>query len=177
MRINKSATLAAAVLTAAVLAGVPASASTAAAPIGDLSITQVGYNANGADSFWNRNKEYVEITASADVNVKNLVVADSWAKANAGDNAENCNTYTVTALPGVVEVGGMVTLPAGDKIRVYSGSGTPVKVGGTFRLFMNSKCGYRGHYLNNGGDTVWLSQAGNEEWFSYNFDNGYYVKP
>jgi hypothetical protein len=173
----KSLILFTALTAAGVLAGVPASASSTAAPIDNLSITQVGYNANGSDTWWNRNKEYVEITATADVNVKNLVVADSWAKNNAGDNAEKCNTYTVTALPGVEEVGGVVTLPAGDKIRVYSGSGTNAKVGGTFRLFMNSKCGYRGHYLNNGGDTVWLSQAGGEEWFSYNFDNGYYVKP
>jgi hypothetical protein len=174
---SKSLILFTALATAGVLAGVPASASSAAAPIDNLSITQVGYNANGSDTWWNRNKEYVEITATADVNVKNLVVADSWAKSNAGDNAEKCNTYTVTALPGVEEVGGVVPLPANDKIRVYSGSGTNAKVGGTFRLFMNSKCGYRGHYLNNGGDTVWLSQGGGEEWFSYNFDNGYYVKP
>jgi hypothetical protein len=172
MRINKSAILAAAFLTAAVLVGIPAAASTAAGPIDHLSITQVGYNANGADTWWNRNKEYVEITASDNVDVNGLVVADSWAKANVSDNAEKCNTWTITALPG----GGTTLLP-GEKIRVYSGSGTAVKVGGTFRLFMNSKCGYRGHYLNNGGDTVWLSQAGNEEWFSYNFDNGYYVKP
>jgi len=176
MRINKSLILATTFATAAVLAGAPASASSVA-PIDKLSITQVGYNANGADTWWNRNKEYVEITASEAVNVKNLVVADSWAKANVGDNAEKCNTYTVAALPGVAEVGGEVTLPAGDKIRVYSGSGTNVKVGGTFRLFMNSKCGLKGHYLNNGGDVVWLTQAGNEESFTYNFDNGYYVKP
>jgi hypothetical protein len=173
----KSLILFTALATAGVLAGVPASAASTAAPIANLSITQVGYNANGSDTWWNRNKEYVEISASANVNVKNLVVADSWAKNNAGDNAEKCNTYTIAALPGVEEVGGVVTLPAGDKIRVYSGSGTNAKVGGTFRLFMNSKCGYRGHYLNNGGDTVWLTQAGHEEWFSYNFDNGYYVKP
>lgn len=175
MRLNKSASLlAAAVLAAGLAASAPASA---AAPIDNLAISQVGYNAVGADTWFNRNKEYVDITAAADVNVKGLTVADSWAKNHADDNPKGCNTFTIDSLPGVVPgPDGSVTLQAGRKVRVYVGSGTPAVSGSYHLVYANSKCGYRGHIFNNGGDTVWLTQGSNEESFSYNFDNGYYVR-
>lgn len=176
MRLNKSAILSLAVVGALGVTGLSASSASAAAPIDNLAISLVGYNANGADSWFNRNKEYVDITATADVNVKGLTVSDSWARSHADDNPKKCNTWTIDSLPGVDEVDGKLMLPAGHKVRVYNGSGTPAVSGSYHLVYANSKCGYHGHVYGNGGDTVWLTQAGNEESFSYNFDNGYYVR-
>lgn len=176
MRISKSAILLAGVVIAASLPASTASASTTAG-VDNLQITQVGYNANGADSWWNRNKEYVDITAAADVNVKGLTVSDSWAKSHSDDNPKKCNTWTIDSLPGVVAgADGSLTLPAGHKVRVYNGVGTPAVSGVYHLVYANSKCGYHGHVYGNGGDTVWLTQGSNEESFTYNFDNGYYVR-
>ncbi|WP_101791041.1 hypothetical protein [Nonomuraea indica] len=180
MRINKSLILATAFATAAVLAGAPASAAVGT-DVPGLEIGTIGYNANGADTWWNRNKEYVDVVnvTDAPVDVKGLVVADGWAKQAGDDNPKNCNTWTVNSVPGVTEVEGKLMLPGRHTVRVYSGAGTPAVSGegGRFHLvYMNSKCGYRGHYLNNTGDTVWISKGGDSEAKTYNFDNGYYVR-
>jgi hypothetical protein len=175
MRYKSAIVLSAAALAAGLVGAVPVSAT---AEIGNLQITQVGYNANGADSVWNRNKEYVDIRQQGPdaADVKGLVVADSWAKNHADDNPGNCNTYTVSSVPDVAEVDGKILLPVGHTLRVYNGYGTP-KTSGTFHLvYANSKCGYHGHIYNNGGDTVWLTKGGDSESFTYNFDNGYYVR-
>lgn len=65
MRLNKSGLILSAVVLSLSMTGGTASA---AAPGDSLAITQVGYNAIGADNWGNRNKEYVDIAASADVN-------------------------------------------------------------------------------------------------------------
>lgn len=176
MRLNKSAILSLTVCAAAVCVSGYSPAS-AAADVPGLAIKQVGYNANGNDTFWNRNREYVDISALVDADVKGLTVSDSWAKSHANDNPKSCNTFTVTALPGVSEVGDKLTLPAGHTLRVYVGSGTPAVSGSYHLVYMNSKCGYHGHIFNNGGDTVWISKAATADSLSYNFDNGYYIKP
>lgn len=171
----KSAAILSAVVLAAGMAGTASAVS--AEPFANLHITQVGYNANGADNWFNRNKEYVDIAATADVNVKGLTVADAWAKNHADDNPKKCNTFTIESLPGVTPgADGSVVLPAGHKIRVSNGAGTPAVSGAYHLVYANSKCGYHGHVYNNGGDTVWLTQGANEESFAYNFDNGYYVR-
>ncbi|MEU6725452.1 hypothetical protein ABZ917_17230 [Nonomuraea wenchangensis] len=175
MRYKSAAILSAAAL-AATLTVAGATSASAAAPVDNLRITQVGYNANGADTWFNRNKEYVDVLAEADVDVKGLTVSDSWAKNHADDNPKKCNTFTVTSLPGVAEVDGKLILPAGHKVRVYNGAGTPAVSGSYHLVYANSKCGYHGHFYGNGGDTVWLTQGANEESFTYNFDNGYYVR-
>jgi hypothetical protein len=152
-----------------------------AADLPDLSISRVGYNANGADVWTNRNQEYVDVTnvGTVPVDVKGLTVEDSWARAAGDDNPRGCNTYTVASLPGVVETDGQVLLPVGHTVRVYTGSGTAAVfgTGGRFHaVFMNSRCGYHGHYLNNGADTVYVSLGGAAESLSYDFGNGYYIR-
>jgi hypothetical protein len=183
MRISKSASLFAGVLIAASLTGASASA-TASADVPGLAITQVGYNAYGSDTIYNRNQEFVDVrntsSPGVDVNVAGLVVADQWAKSHVDDNDRGCNTLKVTSLPGVVTgADGSVMLPAGHTVRVYSGRGVPaVSAGGNVHtLFMNSRCGYHGHIWGNGGDTAWITLAGNSESFAYDFDNGYTDKP
>lgn len=182
MRINKSLILLTAFATTAVLAG--ASPATASADVPGLAITQVGYNAYGSDTIYNRNQEFVDVrntsSPGVDVNVAGLVVADQWAKSHEGDNDRNCNTLKVTSLPGVTTGGdGSVMLAAGHTVRVYSGRGIPaVSAGGSVHtLFMNSLCGYHGHIWGNGGDTAWITLGGNAESFAYDFDNGYTVRP
>lgn len=92
MRILKSAAAFVAVLVAAALAGIPASA---AAEVEGLSIGAIGYNAVGNDRPWNRNQEYVDVVASAETDITNLVVQDSWRQANPATESK-CNTFTVT---------------------------------------------------------------------------------
>lgn len=179
MRIPKSLTLIAAAVVALGVTG-PASA-TMSADVPGLAITQVGYNAYGADTVWNRNQEFVDVknTGAVDVNVAGLVVADQWAKSHVGDNDRNCNTLKVTALPGVVTgVDGSIMLAAGHTVRVYSGRGVPaVPASSVHSLFMNSRCGYNGHIWGNGGDTAWITLGAVSESFPFDFDNGYTVKP
>lgn len=180
MRISKSAVL----LSAAVLAlGVTGAASaTASADVPGLAITQVGYNAYGSDTIYNRNQEFVDVrnNGADPVNVAGLVVADQWAKSHVDDNDRGCNTLKVTSLAGVVTgADGSVMLPAGHTVRVYSGRGVPaVSAGGNVHtLFMDSRCGYHGHIWGNGGDTAWITKGSDSESFAYDFDNGYTVKP
>ncbi|MFG1963070.1 hypothetical protein [Nonomuraea sp. NPDC049028] len=178
---RKSAVLFAAVIAAAGLTGAPASA-TASADVPGLAITQVGYNAYGSDTVWNRNQEFVDVrnTGADAVNVAGLVVADQWAKSHVDDNDRNCNTLKVTSLAGIVTgTDGSVMLPVGHTVRVYSGRGVPaVSAGGSVHaLYMNSLCGYHGHIWGNGGDTAWITKGSDSESFAYDFDNGYTVKP
>jgi hypothetical protein len=170
-------------LTVATLAAVAVTGvSAASADVPGLSITRVGYNAVGADTSWNRNQEYVDITAAPDhaVDVKGLVVEDSWAHAAGDDNRGHCNTWTVNSLPGIEPTTeGQIMLPAGHTIRVYTGSGRPAVFGvdGRFHaVYMNSHCGYHGHFWNNGGDTVYVSLNGETSSLAYNFENGYYIR-
>jgi hypothetical protein len=184
MRLNKSAVLLSAAVLAVGLTG--AASATASADVPGLTITQVGYNAYGSDTIYNRNQEYVDVKADATagraVNVKGLVVADQWGKSHEGvdDNPRGCNTYKVTELPGIDALAdGSVLLPAGHTIRVYSGRGTAaVSAGGSLHaVYMDSRCGYNGHIWGNGGDTAWITLGVNSKSFPYDFDNGYTVKP
>lgn len=179
MRLNKSAILLSALAAVASLVGFSASA-TASADVPGLQITQVGYNAYGSDTVWNRNQEFVDVRASVDTNVKDLVVTDQWGKSHLDDNDRGCNTFKVAgALPGIPEVAGQVVLPANHTLRVYSGRGTAAVSGSGFvhAVFMDSRCGYHGHIWGNGGDTAWIVLGANSESFAYDFDNGYVVKP
>lgn len=158
-----------------------ASPSTAAADVPSLSIGTIGYNARGADTMTNRNSEYVDIanTSPAAVDVKGLLVQDSWAHGK-GDKAGECNNYTVESLPGVTAgADGAVMLESGHVIRVYSGSGTPRTFGPAGKwhaVYMASECGYNGHFWNNLGDTAWISLSGASEFKRYDFRFGYYVR-
>lgn len=169
-----------AAITALMLGGLGMSAASAAADVPGLAITQVGYNAYGADTFYNRNQEFVDVknVGATDVNVKNLVVTDAWGKANLDDNPRHCNTYKVTELPGITTGSdGSVQLPAGHTIRVYTGRGSPSVNGSVHAVYLDSRCGYHGHIWGNSGDTAWIVLGSDSESFAYDFDNGYVVRP
>ncbi|MGW0805935.1 hypothetical protein [Nonomuraea sp. NPDC002799] len=180
MRLNKSAVLLSAFIVVASVVGFSASA-TASADVPGLTITQVGYNAYGSDTVWNRNQEFVDVRNTSNppvaIDVKNLTVADQWAKSHEDDNDRGCNTKTITSLPNLVESGGQILLPAGHTIRVYSGRGAAVQKGTFYAVYMDSRCGYHGHIWGNGGDTAWITKGADSESFAFDFDNGYTVKP
>jgi hypothetical protein len=149
-------------------------AATVATPFADLRIGTIGYNAVGADTFNNRNKEFVDIVAVTNANVGDLVVSDSWGRVNNPDGV-GCNAYKVTDLPGDATT----TLPAGYTLRVHVGFGDPTfdAAKSRYNVFMNSNddCGYHGHFLNNLGDHVFIAKSTNVESRYYGFENGYYV--
>ena len=162
--------------------GLSLPAASAAAGVEGLAIVNLGYNARGADTVWNRNKEYVDIKAFANVDVKGLKLYDAWGKANQ-DDERGCNRFEVTSLPGITEVDGKVTLPAGHTIRIHSGWGNPSVTGTRHNVYMNSGagsklgCGYHGHIWNNLVDTAHIELNGNEESETYDFEAGYTVRP
>jgi hypothetical protein len=163
----------------------PASAA-ASADIAGLEIGQIGYNAYGADQPWNRNQEFVDVknVSGGPVDVKGLKLEDAWAHGR-GSGAGQCNNYTITAVPGVVEADGKLLLAAGHTLRVYVGSGTAAVFGDgqMHAVYMdhNTGCGFHGHFLNNSAqrdkgapwETVWITLGGSSESKSYNFSRGY----
>lgn len=143
----------------------------------NLSITQVGYNAIGADTYLNRNKEFVDVTntTAGTVNVAGLDLTDTWSH-NKGDNFEGCNTFTVPA--GLVDT----NLDQGEILRIYMGDGTnTVSADGKYHIFYArspESCGYHGHILNNMGDVVWIklgTPVAVQKFRKYNFETGYTV--
>jgi len=151
--------------------------------IDGLQIGTIGYNARGADTWLNRNAEFVDIANTSDkpVNVYGLRVEDSWAHRMGAEGAGKCNNFTVTELPGVEkdDEAKKLELPAGHVIRVYVGAGQPKTFGPGGRwhaVYMDHKCGYRGHFLNNLGDTVYIKLNAAEEYKRYDFRRGYYIR-
>lgn len=149
----------------------------------NLSLGRTGVNAIGVDNWWNRNKEYQDVvnTGSVAVDVKDLVLVDSWGKLNNADGV-GCNAYKVTSVPGGVGSDGTGTgtfLPAGHTLRIYVGAGTPAFDGGTKHyVYMNSNkvCGQDGHFLNNFKlETVWIGLNGVWESKSYDLSGGIYL--
>lgn len=139
-----------------------------------LDIGTIGYNAVGSDVPANRNKEFVDVVASANYDVNGLVVTDSWGRQNNPDGV-GCNAYKVTDLPGTEST----VLPAGHTLRVYVGSGVPSFDGARnrFNVFMNSDidCGDDGHFYNNLGDRAFIAKGTEVESRWYGFENGYYI--
>jgi hypothetical protein len=181
---SKSLILFTALATAGVLAGVPASASTA--DIATLDITAINYNSYGADTVTN-NTEYVEVKASATVNVANLLVQDAWARGR--DKTSGCNTFRLAA--GVLPVAAGATvdeLPAGAVLRLHMGAGTPgIDRWGIRHVYraMPAVCGYNSNVFNNSGpkgnrfaewDRVWVTLGDAVEFKGYNFSFGYVAK-
>ena len=177
--IRRIINLSAAFLATVLMLGLTASMASADVP--GLSISQVGYNAVGADSYLNRNSEYVDIKASADTDVTGLRVQDSWRHATRSTYRAACNTFVVTTAnvdPGLVHED-KVVLPAGHTLRVYVGSGTPAAFapGGSYHsAYIDSKCGYHGHFLNNDRDMVWIVLGDQSAWKGYDFRRGYYIR-
>ena len=156
---------------------------TSNADVAGLKVTRVGYNAVGADTYMNRNSEYVDITASVTTDVKDLIVTDSWGHVNNADGV-GCNAYKVTTLPGGVGstdgTGTGTFLLANHTLRVYVGYGRPAASDSYHYLYMNSdyrQCGYNGHFINNMGDTLWITKGTTEsDSFSFDIRRGYYVR-
>lgn len=182
--------LASALAIAAVLFGVSASAS--AAGTGELKFGKVGYNANGSDTLANRWKEYIDLsnTTGAPLNVKGWFTQDAWADSANGNDAKpsDCNTaiFSKAALPYLPEDGPDVDtdpdglwLPAGHTIRVYTAGADDATNDGLHSMALNKpSCGFNGHYLGNGGDTIYVKKADGSEVakFSYSFEYGYWVR-
>ncbi|HEY9440501.1 MAG TPA: hypothetical protein VIS29_18050, partial [Streptomyces sp.] len=143
----------------------------------DLAIGLIGYNATGPDVATNRNQEYVDISnvGRHTVDVAGLVLEDSWARAHHGDNPRGCNTYTITGLDG----GTTALLPARHTVRIYTGSGIPVSFGVGHRmhaLYMDSHCGFHGHFWNNLGDTAYVTLNARTLTKPFDFHHGYWVR-
>lgn len=184
MRISKSASLFAGVLIAASLSTSPASAATAVDVPGDvLRIVEVGTDAMGADSYANRNREFVKFqnVSSAAADVANVLVEDNWARARtvAGD-AHSCNTYKIVDLPS----NATTMVQPNEYVTVFNGSrwGGNRKVNGNeYQLFANSDadCGTAGQFYNNNNDTANVTKADGTVLSSYSWDlnGGYTFKP
>lgn len=168
-----------------------ASASTSAAPI--LKIVKVGYNANGNDVLTNRWKEYIDIRniSTGPVNVDGWFTQDAWARDHRKTSADDCNVAVFRKAASASDERGFhhldatgpggepgLWLPKGETIRVYTGGNADATDNKLHTIALNKdKCGYNGHYLGNGGDTVYLRKADGTlvDRFSYSFEHGYYV--
>lgn len=158
--------IALAVLSFVFLVVTAGSSNAATLDVAGVHIGDVGYNARGNDSVWNRNKEYIDITLDAGVTSKdldNFVITDKWGNDHP---SETCNKYTIqdVTLTDTVRT-----------LRVYVGNGDVTNGPVRFTRFMNSGCGYHGHIFNNLGDTIYLKNGESVESKSYDFENGYYV--
>lgn len=178
-----------AVIAALLLAvtAIPAAYAQARRDIPALAIGAIGYNAVGPDRVHNRNQEYIDVSnvSGAPVDVKGLVVEDSWARSHRDSNPKKCNTWTIDALPGVTEDGdGKLMLQPGHTIRVYVGQGVPTVFADRriHAVYMNHGlagtrgCGYFGHFLNNSVDTVSIRLGDSEESRGWDFRRGYWVR-
>jgi len=128
-----------------------------AAP-GDITITRVGTDAMGGDSYRNRNREYVSFKnttpGATPVDVKGYTVMDEWRKANLSSTSP-CNKYKIgNTLPGKTDA----LLEAGKSVTVFNGWGVNRATPSGYVLFANSpsSCGLYGHYLSNDKDTAYV---------------------
>ncbi|WP_170223821.1 lamin tail domain-containing protein [Nonomuraea turkmeniaca] len=182
MRLNKSAILFVGVVIAASMTTGPATAS-ADVPGDVLRIVEVGTDAMGADSYANRNREFVKFQNVSDgpIDVANVLVEDNWAHAKTvkGD-AHTCNTYKIVDLPD----NGTTVIAKGEYVTVFNGSrlGGDRKINGSeYQLFADSDtdCGTAGQFFNNNNDTAWVTKANGDVLSSYSWDHngGYVFKP
>ncbi|WP_030506381.1 lamin tail domain-containing protein [Microbispora rosea] len=138
-----------------------------------LDITRVNYNAMGADTLANRWQEaiYLENPATTPLDISGWTVHDTYKNAE----GQWGNAYTFPGAKGsettVVKAGGLVIVTPSNGVDKTAQNATQV-------YYMDFKRGYNGHFLNNGGDTVYVDKAdgANVTSFTYDFDNGYYVR-
>ncbi|WP_166427498.1 lamin tail domain-containing protein [Nonomuraea mesophila] len=161
---------AAAAVLALGLSAAPASAAVdpAPAPAGKWQVTRVNYNAKGADVLGNRWQEaaYFKNRSTTDVDISGWTVHDTYKN----PSGEHTNAYTFPA---------GTTVKGGATVVVSSSSGVnKTDPNATQVFYMDFNRGYNGHWLNNGGDTVFLEDASGKvrAKLSYAFDNGYYVR-
>ncbi|MEU4577459.1 hypothetical protein [Nonomuraea sp. NPDC023979] len=166
------------------LAASPASAATSAAAVApdsdDLRIVRVGTDAMGADSYSNRNREYVTFKNVSDhaVDIANVLVEDNWAHGRTlANRSHSCNTYKITDLPD----NSTTELAAGEYVTVFNGvrAGGDHKAGSEYRLYADSDvdCGTAGQFYNNDADTAWVTTAAGVELAkkSWDWNGGYHV--
>ncbi|RSN12792.1 hypothetical protein DMB42_11480 [Nonomuraea sp. WAC 01424] len=180
MRYKSAAILSAAALAAGLVGAVPASADV---PGDVLRIVEVGTDAMGADTYANRNREFVRFqnVSGSPVDVAGVLVEDNWAHAKTlSGAAHSCNTYKVVDLPD----NGTTTIANGEYVTVYNGTrvGGDRKVNGNeYQLFANSDadCGTAGQFYNNDADTAWVTKSDGTAYSSKSWDwnGGYTVKP
>jgi hypothetical protein len=157
-------------------AGAGLTTASAAIPGNTLKIVRVGTDAMGADSFANRNREYVTFknVSGADVDVAGVLVEDNWSHSNS--HHHSCNFYKIAHLPGT---SGTV-LHANEYVTVFNGwhSGGDYRTGSEYRLYANSDtdCGASGHFFNNDADTVWVTKGDVTDSKSWDWNGGYYVR-
>ena len=168
---------------ALMLGGVASATASAAAPApvaGDLKIYRVGTDAMGADSFANRNREYVTFrnVSGHPVDVATVLVEDNWAHGRTlANRSHTCNTYKITDLPD----NSTTEIASGESVTVFNGSrvGGDYKVGTEYRLYANSDvdCGTYGQFFNNDADTAWVTTSTGAELAKKDWDwnGGYYV--
>lgn len=148
-----------------------------------LQIVEVGTDAMGADSFANRNREFVTFknVSGSSVDIAGVLVEDNWAHARtvAGDS-HTCNTYKITDLP---DNAGTMLAP-GESVTVFNGVrwGGGRKVGSVYQLFANSDvdCGTFGQFFNNDADTAWVTRNGPTGEVlsskSWDWNGGYFIR-
>jgi hypothetical protein len=168
--------------------GFAATSASAAAPVlgqSRVKITQLGTDAMGADSFRNRNAEFIEFknVGAQQVNVKDWETADAWAYGDTSDS--KCNMVKLTAANTDLTdgTGGELFLQPGEAVRVYTGFGPAAgETRGAFHnVFMNSGfapragCGLNGQYWTNNADDAYLLNADGDvvAHVSYNHHGGY----
>lgn len=156
------AVLAALLIVAGLAPAASSTAVTIAAPpaVNDLKIVEVGTDAMGADTFANRNREFVRFqnVSGHAVDVANVVVEDSWAHGKTVDGvAHTCNTYKITDLPD----NATTEIAHGEYVTVFNGVrwGGNYKSGSEYRLYANSDvdCGTAGQFFNNNNDVVYVA--------------------
>lgn len=179
----KKLILAMGAIVALMLGGLAPSAASAAASApaaGDLRIVRVGTDAMGADSFANRNREYVSFknTTSGPVDVANVLVEDNWAHGRTvAGRSHSCNTYKIADLPD----NSTTEIASGESVTVFNGArdGGDYKVGTEYRLYANSDvdCGTFGQFYDNNLDAVWVTLSNGTPLASKSWDwnGGYYV--
>lgn len=127
--------------------------------VGKVKISEYGFNAPGKDTSANRNAEFVRLlnVSGAALDVEGWILHDSYQ--TAGGDWGNRYTFRATDLPtgSPFKVGtpARFVIPVGGQVYVYSGSGTDTTpTNNTAAIYRNFK-----HYLNNGGDTIYVRDA------------------
>lgn len=174
-------------LTIMAVAGLLLSLGAASAPAqaddSDVKITLLGTDAIYSDNWRNRNQEFIQFTNKGDtsVDVLNWKTRDGYSHAN---QKSKCNTVTLTAdNTDLKVVDGKLLLPPKHHVRVYTGyrpggATTFTHNGEVYHaVYMNhgigatKGCGYKGHYLTNGEDTVYVVDAQNKNVDQHHYNN------
>lgn len=159
-----------ALFAAALLFAVVGLAGAANADSPALDITRVNYNAMGADTLANRWQEAIYLQNPAATG--DPLDISGWTVHDTYKNGEGQwgNAYTFPADTKLAP-GALVIVTPSNGVNKTAQNATQV-------YYMDFKRGYNGHFLNNGGDTVYVDNADGERItsFTYDFDNGYYVR-